>query len=404
MRNTNTKKYRFLFAFEHRKLAYKPQAHMRTCIRTNTRSTMDPLIVHNVPGIGNSELHSAIIDRQVKTAIHIISHRKRSIVVPGESGRTPLHLAILHGHTARFVAALVALLPRYSLDFQDDMGNTPLMWAVLSKNPRVVQILLRAQASVYVLNNKGENVLHLACRYASYSCFVALVLHCMAHNIGFDLDLTTKPGATALHYAVEHGSLGVVQWLIENGANQSLEYYFWNRRHYNEACTAHKLAYMLTNSDQNCPIEQMLRPYAQERVSRAKAAYEASLLEDSPVIQQPGDTPADSQPAALLAKKSPLSETPVCIPQRDRKRYRAPNGLSEQRKAGKRCHTDTENIQAVCTVPDKTRAQNVLFEQPVNTASGEQRQAGKRCRSDTENIKAVCTVSEKYQCTSRLFD
>ena len=49
------------------------------------------------------------------------------------------------------------------IDYRDHEGDTPLHWAVVLDNSPMVQFLLEKGANISVKNNKGNNVVMIAC-------------------------------------------------------------------------------------------------------------------------------------------------------------------------------------------------------------------------------------------------
>ena len=108
----------------------------------------------------------------------------------------------------------------------DEFGRTPLYWAVRYDALDIVRVLISANAEVNVVFSgpaspvdvNGWTPLHLAAYYAS----PALVDALLAAGAPPSVRVGTGIGPTALHIAVERGSLPVVRTLIDHGANVNL--------------------------------------------------------------------------------------------------------------------------------------------------------------------------------------
>ncbi|KAJ1346400.1 hypothetical protein KIN20_001175 [Parelaphostrongylus tenuis] len=166
----------------------------------------------------------------------------------------PLHLAASRG-----LSAIVSVLLEAGADPQlpDDEGNLPLHFAAKTGHMGVLNILLKhgsnVQEMVATHNVYGDTPLHLACYGGRLDAAKALITACGSHlmvseNVfsetplhaactggksieliaylmkqpGVDPNYQGRDGHTALHSACYHGHLHIVQYLMENGADQSL--------------------------------------------------------------------------------------------------------------------------------------------------------------------------------------
>jgi len=84
-------------------------------------------------------------------------------ILPDEDGDTPLHLAIIHENftlTQYLIQLIVGV--HMNLDIANNMRQTPLHLAVITRQPHMVQALVAAGASVNFPDRKGNTSLHLA--------------------------------------------------------------------------------------------------------------------------------------------------------------------------------------------------------------------------------------------------
>jgi ankyrin repeat protein len=58
--------------------------------------------------------------------------------------------------------AVKALKDGASINGSDDLGNTPIHYAVMVKNPKAVEFCIKKNAFINAQNKKGETPLHLA--------------------------------------------------------------------------------------------------------------------------------------------------------------------------------------------------------------------------------------------------
>ena len=122
-------------------------------------------------------------------------------------GRSPLDLAIAHGHTAvvKMFLQTGSLIDQRSRSH----GHTPLMIAALSGNAEVTQDLINHGACVNVLDSLGETPLHSAVVGGSTEC-VEILLSAGAKTTA-KIALT---GETPLHLAGQAGYTSMYQLLL----------------------------------------------------------------------------------------------------------------------------------------------------------------------------------------------
>lgn len=132
---------------------------------------------------------------------------------PNAQGRTALGIAAEQG-TEWLVEALIAKGANVnSTEGTDGAGSFPLHLAAKRGSVEVVQLLLGAGADPNRVDVRGYNALH--CAVSSTDCYrIARSLHSRV-----DLNQTTKEGVTPLWLAIERKFTGVVQELLELGAD-----------------------------------------------------------------------------------------------------------------------------------------------------------------------------------------
>ncbi|KAI8813301.1 ankyrin repeat-containing domain protein, partial [Cladochytrium replicatum] len=72
--------------------------------------------------------------------------------------RTPLVEAIVHGH---YFAARSILKAGASVDVLDSQGRTALHWAALFGGREIAQLLIHHGANATIYDSEGRNVVHL---------------------------------------------------------------------------------------------------------------------------------------------------------------------------------------------------------------------------------------------------
>uniref|UniRef100_A0A8D0C9I6 Ankyrin repeat domain 63 n=1 Tax=Salvator merianae TaxID=96440 RepID=A0A8D0C9I6_SALMN len=129
---------------------------------------------------------------------------------PGASTRTFIE-AMSAGrlHLARFVLDAV---DGTIVDCRADRGRTPLMFAVLLKDPAwrmaFARLLLEHRAAVNLRDDTGRSALSLACERGHLEVTKLLV------EYGADPDAVDSRGWTPLMYAASLGRTAVVEWLL----------------------------------------------------------------------------------------------------------------------------------------------------------------------------------------------
>ena len=98
-----------------------------------------------------------------------------------------------------------------------DIGNTPLILALLSKDINSFTKLLSLNASPDVPNNEGNTPLHISVLNNNFN-FLLLLLQNNA-----DCNIRNKEGNTPLHLAVIKKEKNIIQTLLKNGANPNFK-------------------------------------------------------------------------------------------------------------------------------------------------------------------------------------
>ncbi|XP_069796156.1 B-cell lymphoma 3 protein [Narcine bancroftii] len=134
-----------------------------------------------------------------------------------EDGDTPLHIAVVQGDM-QVVQTLVLLLlnGERSLDIFNNLRQTPLHLAVITRHAAITTLLVSSGACPSIPDRHGQSSLHLACEHGSIACLRALLpnIHPTA-----DLDLRNYEGYSPLHVAVNNQDREVVTFLLERGAD-----------------------------------------------------------------------------------------------------------------------------------------------------------------------------------------
>ena len=118
----------------------------------------------------------------------------------------PLHVACARHSLDRVKMVSVGC----DVNRQDEAGDTPLHMAYQNGSTDMVRYLIEeGKCDINVANNKGELLLHLACKHKYDKEIVRLV------SLGCDVNRRDEAGNTSLHMACQNGSTDMVQYLVE---------------------------------------------------------------------------------------------------------------------------------------------------------------------------------------------
>ncbi|CAN9513791.1 unnamed protein product [Ophioblennius macclurei] len=134
-----------------------------------------------------------------------------------EDGDTALHIAVVQEEfdiVNRLIHLL--LLAGKSLDIYNNLRQTPLHLAVITKQPSMVKTLLRSGAEPSALDRNGQTALHLCCEYGQRDC-LSVVLSLSTSSTC--LETRNYEGLSPLHLAVLQGRKDLAQMLLDAGAD-----------------------------------------------------------------------------------------------------------------------------------------------------------------------------------------
>ncbi len=122
-----------------------------------------------------------------------------------------IHKAAMEGDMAK-VEALIAKNPALT-DAKDEMGLTPLIYAVSRGHREVVELLLNEGADVNTQDDAGYSPVHIAAFRGNKEMLEFLI------KKGANLNRKNEMGVTALHDMAMQGQKEIVALLIDNGAD-----------------------------------------------------------------------------------------------------------------------------------------------------------------------------------------
>ncbi|USP80824.1 hypothetical protein yc1106_08098 [Curvularia clavata] len=99
-----------------------------------------------------------------------------------------------------------------------DLDNEILMFkAVIRGRDSIAKLLVENGADVYIIDDYGNNILHLAAQFGHVSLVSFALLHCV------DVNAINAAGETPLHVAIEHDFVEIVDMLIRAGADMEFK-------------------------------------------------------------------------------------------------------------------------------------------------------------------------------------
>ncbi|XP_046582158.1 ankyrin repeat domain-containing protein 17-like [Haliotis rubra] len=123
-----------------------------------------------------------------------------------DAGNTILHAACLGGYVK--VVSHVLTTTHVDINAQGIQGRTPLMLAAWKGHQDVFELLVSAGSDVSLVDDGGNNILHVACRGGH----VEMVTYLLSKKLA-DSDATDKQGSTAIMIAKEKKHKAVVDVL-----------------------------------------------------------------------------------------------------------------------------------------------------------------------------------------------
>ncbi|XP_078057609.1 nuclear factor NF-kappa-B p105 subunit [Mustelus asterias] len=164
---------------------------------------------------------SALLDYSVTGDAKILLAVQRHLTaVQDQNGDTALHLAIIHLQpvVAKHLLQVIVSLPGQDIiNMRNDLYQTPLHLAVITKQGEVVESLLQAGADVALLDCHSNSVLHLAAEQGDVK-MLSVLLNRRSKAVRELLHLPNNAGFSVIHLAVMANSLSSLRQLIAAGA------------------------------------------------------------------------------------------------------------------------------------------------------------------------------------------
>uniref|UniRef100_A0A670YME2 Nuclear factor NF-kappa-B p105 subunit n=1 Tax=Pseudonaja textilis TaxID=8673 RepID=A0A670YME2_PSETE len=167
---------------------------------------------------------NALFDYAVTGDVKMLLAVQRPLTtIQDENGDNVLHLAIIHLHM-ELVKNLLEVIANMNaaavLNVRNDLYQTPLHLAVITRQAGIVRALLGAGADVNLLDRHGNSVFHLAAQQGDEVALSMLLQHKEASVMR---DLPNGDGLTILHLAVLANSMPCLRLLLAGGVDVNIQ-------------------------------------------------------------------------------------------------------------------------------------------------------------------------------------
>lgn len=153
---------------------------------------------------------------------YLLAVQRHLTAVQDDNGDTALHLAVLNARqeVVQSLLDIMASLPESFVSEYNFLRQTPLHLAAITKQPRMLECLLRARANARSRDRHGNTAVHIACMHGDAMCLKAMLNFNMTKTV---LNWQNYQGLTPVHLAVLAGSKDVLKLLNSAGANMSAQ-------------------------------------------------------------------------------------------------------------------------------------------------------------------------------------
>mmetsp|Transcript_1052 Transcript_1052/g.1172 ORF Transcript_1052/g.1172 Transcript_1052/m.1172 type:complete len:368 (+) Transcript_1052:177-1280(+) len=138
------------------------------------------------------------------------------------SGNNALHYACWGGHFE--LAKYLIEKKQFDPSVKNVEGLNAIQFAAAGKHLMIVQYLTKFEGNLAVeLSDSGYNSLHRAAISGSFETVKFLLLSSTAGQHGVPINSKAHNGNTALHLTAQHGSLDIIQYLIDEKAEVNVQ-------------------------------------------------------------------------------------------------------------------------------------------------------------------------------------
>ncbi|CAK8671687.1 uncharacterized protein LOC143465350 isoform X2 [Clavelina lepadiformis] len=159
---------------------------------------------------GRSALHLAAHKASYKF-LELLHERGGNIEMKDNDGQTPLHLTTRNRH-ARCLHFLLKRLGPGMVEVTDNQDRTALHWSAAFNNTEYVKLLIKYKCNPALSDKEGKTPLHWAANTHDPNAVATVEALLVCARVA--LNWQDYEGRTALHFAVAHGNLPVVKYLL----------------------------------------------------------------------------------------------------------------------------------------------------------------------------------------------
>ncbi|MCJ1464991.1 hypothetical protein MMC07_003606 [Pseudocyphellaria aurata] len=171
-----------------------------------------------LPLLGKTQLHQFLnaAAHGNNDAIKILRDQRIDINIKSAFGRTALHEAAFHGQSSTI--ELLLKFPGIEIDVRDDEGNTPFLKAACAAEFTSLSLLHDSGANPRAINHAGFCALHAAAKSSEAHWTRILLQESVPASLAENSNKMTP-----LHYAAVHGSVEIMDLLLDNDAELDLQ-------------------------------------------------------------------------------------------------------------------------------------------------------------------------------------
>ncbi|MDP1836210.1 MAG: ankyrin repeat domain-containing protein [Chlamydiales bacterium] len=170
--------------------------------------------VNALSSTGETPLSLALKEGQTDTAQYLIDH-KANLSKPDKDGDTPIFSAISSNDRDIFKYLLDE---RAGIDVPNAKGDTALHWALRNQRPDMAMELILANVNLTARNADRSTAVNQAAAKDYFNVVAVLVRRGVPVNLRAGEELNTP-----MHYAAANADLDMVQFLLDNHANISVQ-------------------------------------------------------------------------------------------------------------------------------------------------------------------------------------